>query len=68
MKTLDIDVIKLWLQSDTPETIHFSFPPNILVVWLLKKQWEDTQKLCTALWREVRYPPNVMHQLSQIHN
>ncbi|MFQ3189944.1 MAG: hypothetical protein ACI936_001070 [Paraglaciecola sp.] len=68
MKTLEIDVIKSWLQSDTPETIHFSSDPNTLIDWLLKKQWEDTQGLCASLWREVRYPPNVMLQLSQLYD
>jgi uncharacterized protein (TIGR00661 family) len=68
MRAFDLDVIESWLQSDTPQTIKFSSDPNILIDWLIKKQWQDTQKLCSELWRQVNIPPIIKYKLSQLHN
>jgi uncharacterized protein (TIGR00661 family) len=68
MRALDLDVIESWLQSDTPETVHFSSDPNALIDWLLKKQWQDTQGLCATLWRQVKFSSTVTDKLSQLHN
>lgn len=68
MRALDSEVIENWLESETPEKIQFSSDPNLLIDWLLKKQWGDTQGLCTELWRNVNFPPAVMQQLAQLHN
>ena len=68
MRVLDSDVIENWLGSVTPEKILFSSDPNPLIDWLLKKQWNNTQELCADLWRNVNFPPAVIHQLAQSQN
>ncbi|MEO9944977.1 MJ1255/VC2487 family glycosyltransferase [Paraglaciecola sp.] len=66
MRALDLDAIEQWLQSDTPDTIRFSANPDTLIDWILNKQWSDTESLCSALWRQVKFPESVLNQLRQI--
>ncbi|MFT2092315.1 MJ1255/VC2487 family glycosyltransferase [Paraglaciecola sp. 2405UD69-4] len=67
MRALDLDAIEQWLQSDTPDTMHFSANPNTLIDWILEKKWSDTKTLCSALWRQVTFPDQVLKQLNQVN-
>jgi uncharacterized protein (TIGR00661 family) len=66
MRTLDIEVIEQWLQSEPCASVQFPSNPNILIDWILKKQWDDTKNLCTSLWQQVKYPPSVQQSLKQL--
>lgn len=68
MRTLDAEAIEQWLQSASGATVKFPSNPNILIDWLLKKEWSDTQSLCTSLWKQVNFPPTVQSMLRQLPN
>ncbi|WP_158965575.1 MJ1255/VC2487 family glycosyltransferase [Paraglaciecola sp. L3A3] len=66
MQTLDLEVIEQWLQFEPSVNVQFKSDPNILIDWLLKRQWSDTQELCQSLWGQVIFPPSVQSSLRQI--
>jgi hypothetical protein len=66
MQTLDVDAIEQWLQADSDAEVKFASDPNILIDWIVNKQWSDTQSLCTSLWQQVTFPPAMQRSLNQI--
>lgn len=52
---LDTDVVEEWLEAPDNEAITFPDDPSLLIDWLIKGNWQDTQSLCDALWQQVTY-------------
>ena len=67
MRTLDLEAIEQWLQSAPGASVQFPSNPNILIDWILQKQWTDTKSLCASLWQQVKFPPAVQQTLSQLN-
>lgn len=68
MRTLDVEVIEQWLQTETNTEVRFLSDPNILIDWIVKKQWSDTKGLCASLWQQVSFSPKVQQSLNQLYN
>ncbi|MDU0353153.1 glycosyltransferase family protein [Paraglaciecola aquimarina] len=66
MQTLDLEVIEQWLQFEPSASVQFKSDPNILIDWILRKKWADTQGLCSSLWQQVTFPPSVQTSLRHI--
>ncbi|WP_052074747.1 MJ1255/VC2487 family glycosyltransferase [Shewanella mangrovi] len=56
MHTLDGETLKRWLKSSNPQPIRYPDVGDMLVRWLLAKEWHDPQALCQALWQRVVLP------------
>lgn len=63
MFSLDTNSVEEWLTAPPGEPILFPDDPNILIDWLLKKQWDDTRTICKALWKQVRFPDMTRQKL-----
>lgn len=66
MARFDLEVIEHWLQAPSVEGVQFKSDPHILIDWLLKKQWSDTQGLCASLWEQVAFPPAIQQSLNRL--
>ena len=60
---LDTDIVEEWLEAPDNEAIDFPDNPNILIDWLKNKDFSDTQSLCDALWKNVRYGDKTQERL-----
>ena len=60
---LDTDIVEEWLEAPDNEAIAFPDNPNILIDWLKNKDFSDTQSLCDALWKNVRYGDKTQERL-----
>ena len=60
---LDTDIVEEWLEAPDNEAISFPDNPNILIDWLKNKDFSDTQTLCDALWKNVRYGDKTQERL-----
>lgn len=60
---LDTDVTEEWLDSPENEAIGFPDDPTLLIDWLKKGSWHDSQELCDALWANVRYSQKTQERL-----
>jgi uncharacterized protein (TIGR00661 family) len=63
MFRLDTDIVEDWLQSEAKEPITFPDNPHILIDWLTRKNWNDTQQVCDELWKQVKFPDKTRHKL-----
>lgn len=63
MFRLDTDSVEDWLNSGPIEPIHFPDDPHVMVDWIVKKNWENTQPLCDALWKQVKFPDQTRQKL-----
>ena len=60
---LDTDIVEEWLEAPDNEAIAFPDNPNILIDWLINKDFSDTQTICDALWKNVRYGDKTQERL-----
>lgn len=67
MYSLDTDALEQWLEKPQNSPIKFPNNPNILIDWLLQKQWHDLDGLCKNLWREVEFPDSVRQKLEDLN-
>lgn len=65
MQSLDADTLEKWLQMPQQEPIKFPGDPNILIDWLIEKNWHDVRGLCQRLWKEVSFPEKIQLRLNQ---
>lgn len=63
MFRLDTDSVEDWLQSASIEPITFPDNPHILIDWLVRKNWNDTQQVCDELWKQVKFPDHTRDKL-----
>jgi uncharacterized protein (TIGR00661 family) len=66
MPSLSPDIIEKWVTSAPNESIVFPADPNILIDWLLKKDWDSAEELCATLWQTVQYPVSVLNKFNQM--
>lgn len=66
MATLDTDEVEAWLSLASSEPIHFPSDPNVLIDWLLAKQWDNTHEICERLWTMVRFPEKIERKLHSL--
>lgn len=66
MLTLDTDEVENWLDSPSSDPIQFPSDPNVLIDWLLSRQWHDTQAICQTLWSMVRFPEKIERKLHHL--
>lgn len=64
MDNLDVNTVKQWLSKPEPEAVSFPDSPDMLIDWLMKRQWHDTQAICDQLWRCVSFPNQVQRKLA----
>ncbi len=60
---LDTDLVEEWLGTPENEAIQFPDDPTLLIDWLKQGNWQDTQSLCDALWRQVKYGDKTRERL-----
>ena len=60
---LDTDIVEEWLSAPANDVIQFPDDPTILIEWLKRGDWQDTQSLCDALWRQVKYSDKTRERL-----
>lgn len=66
MKVLDSEEVESWLELAPAEPIGFPSDPQILVDWLLKGEWQDTQSICRQLWQQVHFPEPLKRRLENL--
>lgn len=66
MHRLDTELVDKWLLKPQGEVIEFPADPNLLIDWLLAKQWHNTQSICEALWKQVKFPKSVQLKLAAL--
>lgn len=66
MSTLDSDIVEEWLLKPAIERIEYPQNPDILIDWLLKRDWQAVNSLCDQLWSKVRFPQSVITQLDKL--
>ncbi|WP_166422737.1 MJ1255/VC2487 family glycosyltransferase [Paraglaciecola sp. 20A4] len=66
MATLDTDIVEEWLLKPAIERIEYPQNPDILIDWLLKRDWQAVDSLCEQLWSKVRFPQSVITQLDKL--
>lgn len=60
---LDTDIVEEWLEAPDIEAIAFPDNPDVLIDWLKKGDWKDTQTLCNELWQNVHYGDKTQERL-----
>ncbi|MBD3586499.1 glycosyltransferase [Salinimonas sp. HHU 13199] len=60
---LDTDTVEKWLEAPDAEAITFPDDPTILINWLKAGNLNDTQSLCDALWKQVKYGDKTRQKL-----
>ena len=63
MFRLDTDSVDDWLKTTPIEPITFPDNPHILIDWLVRKNWSDTQQVCDELWKQVKFPDQTRDKL-----
>ena len=66
MPTLDSDTVEEWLIKPAIERIAYPQNPDILIDWLVKRDWKAVNSLCEQLWSKVRFPQSVVTQLDKL--
>ncbi|MCY7295706.1 MJ1255/VC2487 family glycosyltransferase [Alteromonas sp. a30] len=66
MNTLDVDEVENWLLIPQGEAVKFPNDPKILIDWIKSKQWNDTETVCEALWKQVEFPEKVRRKLAKL--
>lgn len=60
---LDTDIVEEWLEAPDNEAIVFPDNPDVLIDWLKKGDFSDTQSLCETLWKNVEYGNKTQERL-----
>jgi uncharacterized protein (TIGR00661 family) len=63
MFRLDTDSVEDWLEREPIEPITFPDDPHILIDWLIKRDWENTEQVCQQLWKQVKFPAQTRQKL-----
>ncbi|MCU7554722.1 glycosyltransferase [Alteromonas sp. ASW11-19] len=63
---LETDTVEEWLDAPPTEAISFPDNPHILIDWLIKGDWQDTQTLCDSLWRQVKFGDKTRERLMSL--
>ncbi|MBT0586849.1 MJ1255/VC2487 family glycosyltransferase [Alteromonas oceanisediminis] len=63
MFRLDTDSIEEWLDVADIEPVVFPDNPDILIDWLVKRNWADTTQVCEQLWKQVKFPDQTRQKL-----
>ncbi len=63
---LDTDIVEEWLALPDNEAVTFPDDPSVIIDWLLRGNWEDTQTLCESLWSQVSYGYRTQEKLSSL--
>lgn len=60
---LNAEDIDEWLQ--TKQGVQIDFPSNCdnLVAWIQKGNWQETEEICSTLWKQVNFPTSVKSRL-----
>jgi len=66
MPTLDSEIVEEWLVKPAIERIEYPQNPDILIDWLVKRDWQAVDLLCEQLWNKVRFPQSVVTQLDKL--
>ncbi len=66
MNELNAEDIDDWLQ--TKKGVSVTFPSNCddLVDWIIKGNWQQTDKICQSLWQQVDFPQHVKGKLNDL--
>ena len=64
MMDLDPEQLEPWLALPPGEPVHFPSDPEILIDWLVSRQWHDTEAVCRKLWAQVQFPDKVQRKLN----
>lgn len=64
MMTLDQEKLEQWLETPPGEAIEFPSDPGLLIDWLVKKDWQNTQDVVKQLWQQVKFPDKVQRKLN----
>lgn len=60
---LDTDIVEEWLEAPAAEAITFPDDPTILINWLKAGDLADTESLCEALWKQVKFGDRTRQKL-----
>ncbi len=66
MHQLDTDIVEQWLHQPGQEAVQFPNDPSQLIDWLISKDWDNPQAICERLWRQVRFPEQVLQRLHRL--
>lgn len=66
MMSLDLDAVEKWIDKAPGEAVKFPKDPQILIDWLVSRQWHDTETVCKQLWQDVEFPERVERKLAQM--
>jgi uncharacterized protein (TIGR00661 family) len=66
MYRLDTDMVEDWLEMAAIEPISFPDNSQILIDWLVRRNWSDTQQVCDELWKRVKFPDHIRHKLMML--
>jgi uncharacterized protein (TIGR00661 family) len=65
MADLSSEVIEEWLETQSNPIIAYPKQPDVLLEWILARNWHDTQTLCDTLWKQVKFPQEVLARARQ---
>jgi hypothetical protein len=65
MANLSSEVIEEWLGTQANPIIPYPKQPDILLEWILAKDWHNTKTLCEDLWKQVKFPQEVLARARQ---
>ncbi len=66
MGILSSETIEDWLSLKDNPIIAYPKTPEVLVNWLLAQDYNDTQTLCQALWKQVTFPADVLKRAREL--
>ena len=56
MMSLDVNIVKRWLKTASPNPIAYPKVGDTLVKWINGGDWHNSQPLCQELWSQVTLP------------
>ncbi|MDC8829617.1 MJ1255/VC2487 family glycosyltransferase [Alteromonas gilva] len=63
---LDTDTVEDWLSEPASEGLEFPDDPTPMLDWIIAGNWSDTQPLCDALWKQVKFGPKTRERLMSL--
>ncbi|MEW9797927.1 MJ1255/VC2487 family glycosyltransferase [Alteromonas sp. CYL-A6] len=63
---LDTDTVEEWLATGQTEAVEFPRQPDVLIDWLIQGDWRNTQPLCDALWKQVKFGSQTREKLMSL--
>lgn len=64
MMNLDAEQLEQWLDLPKGEPVKFPSDPSVLIDWLVSRDWQNTKKVCSELWKMVEFPDTVQRKLN----